>query len=151
MLAKLAMMDAGMVYGILISIVFIGFIISLCISLYKNRRGLKLYTVLLRDDGRISKVSLAFLFIMPIIIYQAIYLHEITAGLDYILLTIFGTELGVKITDRLPGGMFGGGRFPRKGPRFGGGYSGGYNDHEYGFDDMTDDYNPYKGMSKKVR
>ena len=85
---------------------------------------------------------------MPIIIYQAIYLHEITAGLDYILLTIFGTELGVKITDRLPGGMFGGGRFPRKGSRFGGGYSG----HDLNFDDdYSDDYNPYKGMSKKVR
>ena len=30
------------------------------------------------------------------------YLKEITPGLDYILLTIFGTELGVKVTDKIP-------------------------------------------------
>lgn len=96
------MLDAGTYYGILISVIFIGFMISLCISAARNRRGVKLYTLLLREDGRVSKVSLAFLFILPIIIYQAIYLNQITPGLDYILLTIFGTELGVKITDKIP-------------------------------------------------
>lgn len=70
--------------------------------MHRHRRGIKLYSILLREDGRISKVAVAFLFILPVILYQAIYLNEITPGLDYILLTIFGTELGVKFTDRLP-------------------------------------------------
>lgn len=96
------MIEAGTYYGIMISLLFMLFIISLCVSMFRNKRNVKLYSILLRDDGKISKVAVAFLFILPVILYQAIYLKEITAGLDYILLTIFGTELGVKITDKLP-------------------------------------------------
>lgn len=96
------MLDAGAYYGIMISIIFIIFIGALFVSMHRHRRDIKLYSILLREDGRISKVAVAFLFILPVILYQAIYLNEITPGLEYILLTIFGTELGVKFTDRLP-------------------------------------------------
>ena len=90
----------GQFYGIMISVIFLVFMIALAISVYKN--NVKLYSILVREDGRISKVAVAFLLILPVILYQAIYLNSITPGLDMILLTIFGTELGVKFTDRLP-------------------------------------------------
>lgn len=94
------MVMGGQFYGIMISVIFLVFIIALGISVYKN--DVKLYSILVREDGRISKVAVAFLLILPVILYQAIYLNSITPGLDMILLTIFGTELGVKFTDRLP-------------------------------------------------
>lgn len=94
------MIIGGQFYGIMISIIFLAFIIALAISVYKNK--VKLYSILVREDGRISKVAVAFLLILPVILYQAIYLNSITPGLDYILLTIFGTELGVKFADKLP-------------------------------------------------
>lgn len=94
------MVIGGQFYGIMISVIFLVFIIALGISVYKN--DVKLYSILVREDGRISKVAVAFLLILPVILYQAIYLNSITPGLDMILLTIFGTELGVKFTDRLP-------------------------------------------------
>lgn len=118
-----------MYYGIMISVVFIIFIISLCISVFRHRRDIKLYSILLREDGRISKVAVAFLFILPVILYQAIYLNQITPGLDYILLTIFGTELGVKFTDKLPD-MLNKKRTPRK----------------YYDSTNEDNYNPYKDL-----
>ena len=96
------MIITGSYYGVLISGVFLIFVITLFLSIIKNRHNIKLYSILLREDGRISKVSVAFLFVLPVILYQAIYLKEITPGLDYILLTIFGTELGVKVTDKIP-------------------------------------------------
>lgn len=94
------MIMGGQFYGIMISVIFLVFMIALAISVYKN--NVKLYSILVREDGRISKVAVAFLLILPVILYQAIYLNSITPGLDMILLTIFGTELGVKFTDRLP-------------------------------------------------
>lgn len=94
------MVIGGQFYGIMISVIFLVFIVALGISVYKN--DVKLYSILVREDGRISKVAVAFLLILPVILYQAIYLNSITPGLDMILLTIFGTELGVKFTDRLP-------------------------------------------------
>lgn len=94
------MIAGGQFYGIMISVIFLIFMIALAISVYKN--NVKLYSILVREDGRISKVAVAFLLILPVILYQAIYLNSITPGLDYILLTIFGTELGVKFADRLP-------------------------------------------------
>lgn len=94
------MIIGGQFYGIMISVIFLVFIVALGISVYKN--DVKLYSILVREDGRISKVAVAFLLILPVILYQAIYLNSITPGLDMILLTIFGTELGVKFTDRLP-------------------------------------------------
>lgn len=94
------MIMGGQFYGIMISVIFLVFMIALAVSVYKN--NVKLYSILVREDGRISKVAVAFLLILPVILYQAIYLNSITPGLDMILLTIFGTELGVKFTDRLP-------------------------------------------------
>lgn len=96
------MIITGSYYGVLISGIFLIFVITLFLSIIKNRHNIKLYSILLREDGRVSKVSVAFLFVLPVILYQAIYLKEITPGLDYILLTIFGTELGVKVTDKIP-------------------------------------------------
>ena len=93
---------AGTYYSISLSILFLLFIISIACSLYRNRRSVKLYSILLQEDGRISKISVAFLLIMPIIVYQAIYLNAFTPGIETILLTIFGTELGFKFTDKLP-------------------------------------------------
>ena len=90
------------VYGIMISLIFMLLIFAIGMSVYKNRAQVKFYSILLREDGHISKVSIAFLFILPIIIYQAIYLNQITPGLDYILLTIFASEIGVKLTEKLP-------------------------------------------------
>lgn len=89
-------------YGFIIAILFVIFIISLCISVVLHRKDVKLYSILLREDGRISKVAIAFLFVLPVILYEVIFFHQLTPGLDYILLTIFGTELGVKVTDKIP-------------------------------------------------
>lgn len=96
------MLEGAQIYGIMISVIFLVFIISLCVSVFRGKRTIKLYSILLREDGRISKVSVAFLFILPVILYQAIYLNAITPGLDDMLFTIFATELGVKVTEKLP-------------------------------------------------
>ena len=90
------------IYGGILSIIFFFFFLSLCFSVFRGKQKIKLYSILLREDGRISKVSIAFLFILPIIIYQSIYLNKITDGLNEILMTIFATEIGVKITDKFP-------------------------------------------------
>lgn len=89
------------IYGVLISCIFLGFIVTLIISVYRNK-SIKISSILVRDDGRVSKIAIAFLFILPIIIYQAIYLDHINPELESILITIMGAEIGVKFTDKLP-------------------------------------------------
>ena len=71
-------------------------IVSFIYSIYNNRDKIKFYSILTREDGKISKLSVAFLFTLPIILYQAITTSTVTQGLLEMMYAIFAADLGVK-------------------------------------------------------
>lgn len=80
----------------LISLVAIVLIISFILSVFNHREEIKFYTFLFREDGRLSKINITFLFVLPIVLYQAVSTSSITTGLLEILWAVFAADLGVK-------------------------------------------------------
>lgn len=68
-------------------------------SMIKNRKKVKFYSLVIRDDGSISKVGISFIFILMLIIYQVVAQTEISGYLVELLGVIFAAELGTKYVD----------------------------------------------------
>lgn len=69
------------------------------ISLYNNRRKVKFYSLIARENGRISKVGIAFIFLLLLLIYQVISGIEVSTYLVELLGVIFAAEIGTKYVD----------------------------------------------------
>lgn len=80
-----------LIMGIFIAIFFA--------SMIKNRKKVKFYSLVIRDDGSISKVGISFIFILMLIIYQVVAQTEISGYLVELLGVIFAAELGTKYVD----------------------------------------------------
>lgn len=76
--------------------VFLGVFIY---SLYHNRKFIHFYSLAVRENGRISKVGTAFIFIMTLLVYQVISEAEVSFYLVELLGIIFAAELGTKYVD----------------------------------------------------
>lgn len=68
-------------------------------SLYHNRNFIHFYSIAVREDGRLSKVGIAFIFIMTLLVYQVISEAEVSFYLVELLGIIFAAELGTKYVD----------------------------------------------------
>lgn len=68
-------------------------------SMIKNRKKVKFYSLVIGDDGSISKVGISFIFILMLIIYQVVAQTEISGYLVELLGVIFAAELGTKYVD----------------------------------------------------
>ena len=68
-------------------------------SLYHNRNFIHFYSIAVRNDGRLSKVGIAFIFIMTLLVYQVISEAEVSFYLVELLGIIFAAELGTKYVD----------------------------------------------------
>lgn len=69
------------------------------VSLYRNRGNVDFYKLVVRDNGRISKVGVSFIFILTLIVYQAVTNAEISFYLVELLGVIFAAEIGTKFVD----------------------------------------------------
>lgn len=83
------------VFGIL-AVWALVFLITLTISMINNQDKIKFYSFMVRNDGRISKLSLTFIFTLPVILFQAVTTNHITNGLMEIMFAVFAADLGVK-------------------------------------------------------
>lgn len=72
--------------------------VFLC-SLYRNRADINFYTLIVRENGRISKVGTSFIFILTLIVYQVVSETEVSMYLVELLGLIFAAELGTKYVD----------------------------------------------------
>ena len=68
-------------------------------SVYKNRDKINFYSLLIRENGRISKVGVSFIFILVLIVYQVVTETEISTYLVELLGVIFCAELGKQFVD----------------------------------------------------
>lgn len=68
-------------------------------SLYHNRNFIHFYSLAVRENGRISKVGVAFIFILTLLVYQIISETEVSFYLVELLGIIFAAELGTKYVD----------------------------------------------------
>ena len=68
-------------------------------SLYHNRNFIHFYSLAVRENGRISKVGTAFIFILTLLVYQIISESEVSFYLVELLGIIFAAELGTKYVD----------------------------------------------------
>jgi len=84
----------------LILLTTIVFFIILLVSIIKNRDKIHFYTLIVRENNRISKVGLSFIAILLIIVYQAIFNKEITPGLIELLGIIFTAEIGTNAVNK---------------------------------------------------
>ena len=84
---------------IFILIILLIFLLIFFISLYRNRRKINFYSLIVRENGRISKVGIAFIFILMLVIYQVVSGVEISTYLVELLGVIFAAELGTKFVD----------------------------------------------------
>lgn len=82
---------------LLLLVVFLGVFLT---SLYRNRDKVDFYSLVVRENGRISKVGTAFVFILLLLIYQVISGSEVSTYLVELLFVIFGAELGNKFVSR---------------------------------------------------
>ena len=82
---------------LLLLLVFLGVFLT---SLYRNRDKVDFYSLVVRENGRISKVGTAFVFILLLLIYQVISGSEVSTYLVELLFVIFGAELGNKFVSR---------------------------------------------------
>lgn len=68
-------------------------------SLYHNRNFIHFYSLAVRENGRISKVGVAFIFIITLLVYQIVSEAEVSFYLVELLGIIFAAELGTKYVD----------------------------------------------------
>lgn len=68
-------------------------------SLYHNRNFIHFYSLAVRENGRISKVGTAFIFILTLLVYQIISEAEVSFYLVELLGIIFAAEIGTKYVD----------------------------------------------------
>lgn len=81
---------------LILLLIFLGVFLT---SLYNNRDNINFYSLVVRENGRISKVGTAFVFILTLLIYQVISEIEISFYLVELLGIIFAAELGTKYVD----------------------------------------------------
>lgn len=81
---------------LILLIIFLGIFL---VSLYKNRDEINFYSLVVRENGRISKVGTAFVFILTLLVYQVISETEVSFYLVELLGIIFTAELGNKYID----------------------------------------------------
>ena len=84
---------------ICILVLLLTFLCVFLTSLYRNRSNINFYSLVVRDNGRISKVGTAFVFILTLLIYQVISGTEVSFYLVELLGIIFAAELGTKYVD----------------------------------------------------
>ena len=84
---------------ICILVLLLTFLCVFLTSLYRNRNNINFYSLVVRDNGRISKVGTAFVFILTLLIYQVISGTEVSFYLVELLGIIFAAELGTKYVD----------------------------------------------------
>lgn len=84
---------------ICILLLLLSFLCVFLISLYRNRNSINFYSLVVRENGRISKVGIAFVFILTLLIYQVISNTEVSFYLVELLGIIFAAELGTKYVD----------------------------------------------------
>lgn len=77
-----------------IYVCFLVFLLMLSISLFRHRKKIKFYGIIIRDDGRLSKIGVAFIFLMLMLIYQVGNGAEISSYMVELLGIVFATELG---------------------------------------------------------
>ena len=84
---------------ICILLLLLSFLCVFLISLYRNRNSINFYSLVVRENGRISKVGIAFVFILTLLIYQVISNTEVSFYLVELLGIKFAAELGTKYVD----------------------------------------------------
>ena len=84
---------------ICILVLLLTFLCVFLTSLYRNRHNINFYSLVVRENGRISKVGTAFVFILTLLIYQVISGTEVSFYLVELLGIIFAAELGTKYVD----------------------------------------------------
>lgn len=84
---------------VFILILLLALLTTFFISLYNNRKKVKFYSLIARENGRISKVGIAFIFLLLLLIYQVISGIEVSTYLVELLGVIFAAEIGTKYVD----------------------------------------------------
>lgn len=77
----------------------ISFLTVFLISLYRHRDDVNFYSIVVRENGRMSKVGIAFIFIMTLLVYQVVSGTEVSFYLVEMLGFIFAAELGTKFVN----------------------------------------------------
>ncbi len=97
-LSKLTFTPESLFIDMMIGL-FIVFLLFFISSVVKNRHRTKLYTLIIKPDGNLSKVGISFLFLWLIILFQVITGKEITGYFVELLGVIFAAELGERYVD----------------------------------------------------
>lgn len=87
------------IFLVCILFLLVSFLCVFLCSLYINRDNIDFYKLIVRDSGRISKVGVSFVFIITLIVYQAVTSSEISFYLVELLGVIFAAEVGTKFVD----------------------------------------------------
>lgn len=86
-------------YIAFIFLVMLSFFGTFLASVYRNRDKIHFYSLLIRENGRISKVGVSFIFILVLLVYQVVTETEISTYLVELLGVIFAAELGKQFVD----------------------------------------------------
>lgn len=86
-------------YIAFILLVMLSFFGTFLASVYRNRDKIHFYSLLIRENGRISKVGVSFIFILVLLVYQVVTETEISTYLVELLGIIFAAELGKQFVD----------------------------------------------------
>lgn len=86
-------------YIVFILLVMLSFFGTFLASVYRNRDKIHFYSLLIRENGRISKVGVSFIFILVLLVYQVVTETEISTYLVELLGVIFAAELGKQFVD----------------------------------------------------
>lgn len=86
-------------YIAFILLVMLSFFGTFLASVYRNRDKIHFYSLLIRENGRISKVGVSFIFILVLLVYQVVTETEISTYLVELLGVIFAAELGKQFVD----------------------------------------------------
>ena len=93
--------DFYMLYQILIVLLSFAFIGVVFFSTYKNKDKISFYQMITREDGRISKVGISFIFVQMLIIYQVVTGTHVDSYLVELLAVIFAAEVGTKYVGKI--------------------------------------------------
>ena len=95
-LYNITLKESFLAFILVLSLVFLSI---LFVSLLKNRNRILFYSLVIKDDGQVSKIGIAFIFLLILLVYQVITETEVSSYLVELLGIIFAAEIGTKYVD----------------------------------------------------
>ena len=95
-LYNITLRESFLFFILILSLLFLVIVFT---SVIRNKDKVQFYSIIIKEDGQVSKVGIAFIFLLVLLVYQVVTETEISGYLVELLGVIFAAEIGTKYVD----------------------------------------------------